>query len=806
MSKDFKRFYWLSLVGLLAVSVYPLINGVRMAYFSITNGAIKPEQYAKYVIPYAAICTAIILFTVLQPLLYKLKRGSFLTGLIGASAIFVAVERFFERIQIQTTGMSLIDPASLSGGPVTIVPPTAVDAWQAALCVVSPLTQGQSLAYTSQDRIFYIMANDSYKIHFYLISFVLIAMVCGLIYSIGRMIRIENYSSKKAIFLQGMATAVLVSLCIFANTTAFFRQPEAIQTPVASILTCLFFIQLGVSVSVYAGSFLLKKGNPLGLGLPALLSIVSVVSMYVGEAVMMEGGLYRFGTGWFFDGLPGIALAPVDFLVILLSGIMTWLILLITRLYDNWPNKRTLVIVLLLCVLISAGGISYAVPLYGKAENNLFGCYEFDKSLYLSPLSSTYIPPEGGIPIVYGMDKDTFIIANTETGDIQQFSVKYENTPIAVEELSSGSDSVFHLPDVSHFQERTLRAVFSADGQHYYLYQMDGEIWLTAQSGKDKSDVWSIYRLKPTDKYTLSDLEYALNIQNNKSDDKTQMSLHDVYNLARKEKVLTPRDFYPFSAKAVGPEFSIMRYDIDGGCVLLVHTDTSGSFVNHAYLSKRGYDPFDEAITVDIRDGIQAAAAYLDPLHSLDNLQIEDPYNGTEKRELIYELGEYRFFLTRTRVDRIFITFSNGERLPLKQALEESRTTIEDLVANGLNGIVMEPINNPMNGHFLILHHLHKFYFEGEAFYPSKSFLFTAPGAPDNRTQHFDVSELIDVLTFQGRDELAEKLRSLMSTRDLTLIAGKTYLKSDELAEIGISVKIGSHVSSHTPVSFELVE
>lgn len=66
-SKPYRRFYFLSIAVLLTLSSYPLFNGVRMAVLSLQNDVIEPEQYAKYVVPYAAICTVIILFALFQP-------------------------------------------------------------------------------------------------------------------------------------------------------------------------------------------------------------------------------------------------------------------------------------------------------------------------------------------------------------------------------------------------------------------------------------------------------------------------------------------------------------------------------------------------------------------------------------------------------------------------------------------------------------------------------------------------------------------------------------------------------------------
>ncbi len=824
-----RKFYWLTLAVLFVLSAYPLINGARMVYLSIMNGAIEPEEYAKYVVPYAAMCFSIILFAAFQPLICRIKRVPFMVGLLGAFAAFTAIEQFFESMRINTTAMTLIDPALLNAGSaITLQPSAEVDVWQASLCAVSPLTREQSVAYASRDRYFYVMANDTYKIHYYLISFILIAMVCGLVYGIAQMIRTGDSGRRKPLVLQGIATAALVALCVFANTTAFFRQAEPIQTPLASILTCMFFAVFGSAVGVYAGSFHLSKSKRLGLGLPVLLSAVTVLGLYIGEAAMMEGGLYRFGTGWFFEGLPGIALAPADIIVILSSAVLTWVILHFTWKRGSWPGKRTIVVAVLMCTLISGADIIVSMPSLApvatpasipdlsldskldpmsslvqqvKGDDNIFGCYEFDESIYKNPLSN-FAAMKGSMPYVYGFSDDALIIANIDTGEMQRFSANYESMAVGEDEFAiENIPAVFSPPDITRYKERRLRArITSMGGEQYRLYQMDSEIWLVSPGGEDIG-IWSIYRLRRTNKYELSELINAFDSQIDAADGKTQMSLKDVYELARKGKGIKQEDLDEFIGKAAGPGFNIMRYNIEGGCVLIVHSNTPDSAINYVRLTKQGHDPFDEALSVDIRGGTQAVAAYLDPLHSLAKLKLEDPRNGVGEREQIYEFEGYRYFLNTTRADQIFITFENGDRLPLKQALEERRTIVEELVPLGLANIYMEPVENPMGGFFTILHHRHKFTFDGEQFYPSASFMYIVD---PNLSAYFDIAELAYILELQGKAELVGKLRSIENTADLPVIAGKAYINDKGLAEAGITVEIGWQLSSHTPVSFKV--
>jgi len=494
MNKKYNKFYLLSLAAVIALSAYPLINGFRMAYFSIRNGAVEPEHYAKYVVPYAAICLAVLIFAALQPLLLKPKQRVLPLSLLGTYSIFIAVEQFMEKIQIHTTGMSLVDPSTLTTDPN--LPATTIDIWQASLCVASPLTLGQSVAYASTDRYLYVMASGTYKIHYYLISLVLITMICVLIDGIGRSIRAGNVSRQKSLILQGIAMAALLSLCIFANTTAFFRQAGAIQTPLASVLTSLFFIVLGTAAGIYTGSFLLKKHANSGVAVPVAVSLLATILMYIGEIAMMSGSLYRFGTGWFFTGLPGVALAPVDLIVILLAGAVTWVFLSSARRKVAWPGKKTAVFSTAVFVLIACIGVSFSVlPIQAAnaADDDLSGTYHFSDCLFMHPISS-YLPVKGAMPYEYRFSKDNFIIADQQTGQVEEFTGQYLKTPVSENEFQDKLDMPALFPaDLSIYKERWLRGVFTGEGQQFGLYQMDLELWLV---NIRNNRIWSIYRIE----------------------------------------------------------------------------------------------------------------------------------------------------------------------------------------------------------------------------------------------------------------------------------------------------------------------
>lgn len=800
--KQYKRFYFISLAVLLLLSAYPLINGTRMAWLSIQNGGIEPAQYAKYVIPYAAMCLSLVLFAAAQPLYFKIKRFSFLVGIAVTYGIFFGAEQFFEHIQVHTAGMSLVNAGLLSivdPSQIVTLPTSSVDAWQASLCMISPFTMGQSVTFASQDRFYYVMANDSYKLHYYLISAILIAMVCYLVYGLGKMFRSGDMTKKRRLFLQGISTMALLSLCVFANTTAFFRQAGAIQTPLASTLTCLFFLTLGAGVGNYIGSFFIGRSKRLGLLIPVLAAIMACTIMYMGEAVMMGGNLYRFGTGWFWSGLPGISLAPIDILLIMLCGFVTWLMVGITRNREGWPGKWTVFIASAVCAVVVACGI--VIPITApKGENDILGCYVFDECVYMNPLSS-FMAIKGHMPYVYGLSEDTLVIANTETGHIEIFEARYEKTPVPDDEFSSKADLIFNtFPDLSQRKDRYLLAVCQNEYLKYGIYQIDDEIWLVKLSN---GRLWSIYRLVKTENTTINDLSHALERRTSAPAATGQMTIKDVYALSRKGNELIFDDFESFAGTAVGSDFTIMRYDVEGGCVVLLHCDTPEAKPNYIRLSKQGYDPFDESLTVDIRNGYNAVAAYLDPLHSLMRLQIEDKNVGIDAfdaLDLIYEYGGYSYYLNSIRSSPIMLTFENGERMELKQALAERRLIVEDAVANGLCDVFTYPYNNPFGGEFTISHHKYTFSLDGEDIYPSISFMYTV--FEDDYATYFYTRELIDIFEQLDKKEQAEKLRDIANTNNLPVIADQTYISEKGLRDAGINVTIDWMFSSHTPVSF----
>lgn len=303
--------YWLiALFFVAALSFYPVMMGVRVISETARSGFVPVERYPKYVIPYTPLALALIFGTAVMPLMQGLfKRGGFLAGALLSAAVFLAAERLMEtRILVQTTGLK-----------------TTLESWQMSLCYVPP-EMYETRVYQAVDVL---LGGYSpwFKLHFYLIAIVILVTLLNSVYGFGRMFATGDTSRKKPLVMQTAASLLFLGMCVWACFTAFYRTGGLDVPPVSAVLMALFFIVMGVSVGLLIGSFTAGRGRGSAVWLPAACASLTALLMYVGELILLSGGLYRFGYGFFFRGLPGISLAPADIAVILASGLVTALLL-----------------------------------------------------------------------------------------------------------------------------------------------------------------------------------------------------------------------------------------------------------------------------------------------------------------------------------------------------------------------------------------------------------------------------------------------------------------------------------------------
>ncbi|MBQ2677225.1 MAG: hypothetical protein IJF54_07505 [Clostridia bacterium] len=303
--KKVRKYYIFTFLATLLCCTYPIYMGFRVIYDMTVLGSVPEKNFPKYIIPYTPIAIAVIIAVAVMPLLLKyVKKFAFLISSASSLVVFFITEWLFESKVIVTS---------------TVV--TTLESWQMVMCYVPP--ENFSTRKWKAVDVLIGEYSPTFKLHFYLISVVLILAIISCLYGFGKMIATEDFRKSKALTIQSVCTALFLGLCILACFTAFFRDGELTVSPISAFLMCLFFVVLGVTVGTYTGSFLLEKKKLFSIIIPMLAACVTTLAMYIGEMFLLSGHLYRFGEGLFFNGITGIVLAPIDILVILLSGCFT---------------------------------------------------------------------------------------------------------------------------------------------------------------------------------------------------------------------------------------------------------------------------------------------------------------------------------------------------------------------------------------------------------------------------------------------------------------------------------------------------
>lgn len=310
----FNRYYLFSCIGVLLASWYPLSMGTRVLSDMLADGTVLKENYPKYIIPYTPICLAVFLGVLLMPLCVK-RFGRFALpgGAAAAAGAFGALEALLEQKVVVTTAETV----------------AKLEDWQMFMCYIPPESLGETVTtYKTQTAVDILMGdyNPAFKLHFYLISVVLILAALNSLYGFGEMIRSGDTKRRKALTVQSVCALAFLGLCILACFTAFWRDGSIEVSPLSAALMTAFFLLLGVTVGVFAGSFLLGKRGLLSVWLPAAVSSATTLLMYIGEMLLLNGYLYRLGDGFLFNSIPGAAFSPADLLVIAASGGVTALI------------------------------------------------------------------------------------------------------------------------------------------------------------------------------------------------------------------------------------------------------------------------------------------------------------------------------------------------------------------------------------------------------------------------------------------------------------------------------------------------
>ncbi len=301
---NYKNFYLLSLLALVLASVYPLYMGVVTLGSYLQNGSIDVADYPKYIIPYTPISIALIASVALLPLIFKLfKRYTLPIVSVLGIILFFASEFGFEQIKVLEGYVAM-----------------PLESWQLSLCMATPEVL------RSIGEPIYAANNPAYKLHFYLIAIVIIHAVLNVIYGFSKMIREQDFSKKRPLIAQAVSVALFIALCILACFTAFYRNGTLNISPLSALLMAGFFTVFGITVGIYCGSIFYGKSKLLARILPALIASLTTLIMYFSELELMDGVLFKYGKGFFFETIEVIPFSLADIVIILVSGVITYIV------------------------------------------------------------------------------------------------------------------------------------------------------------------------------------------------------------------------------------------------------------------------------------------------------------------------------------------------------------------------------------------------------------------------------------------------------------------------------------------------
>ena len=304
MSKTLRRCWLICLLIVLVFSVYPLMMGLKILHGVLFFGGVSAADYPKYVIPYTPISLAVLMGVLVMPWFIRRMRRPILAGSLLALAVFFASELLLENVMVR--------------GWVT----TRLESWQMFMCY-QPITRAVDMTHAMRvpaalTEVELLMGEYTplFKLHFYMISIVLILGTLHCLYGFARAAYTGDWNRLRLLIAHAAVTGAFLALCVLACFTAFFRDGSLLVSPLSAGLMAVFFILLGVTAGLILGNVL--QGRKLAWA--ACASSVVTLLMYLGELVLLNGHLYRFGQGFFFDGMGALVLAPADVLIILLSG------------------------------------------------------------------------------------------------------------------------------------------------------------------------------------------------------------------------------------------------------------------------------------------------------------------------------------------------------------------------------------------------------------------------------------------------------------------------------------------------------
>ena len=235
-NKTFRKYYLFSLLGVLLASCYPIYMGISVIVDMIRYGTVYAENYPKYIIPYTPIALALLVCVALIPVALKyFKKYALLFETVISTVLFFVFEFILERAVTVTRTVTGIF--------------STLEDWQMFMCYVPP-NSFEERTWTEVD-VLMGEYSPAFKLHFYIISIVLIISILNCFYGFAKMIHTGDKSRRKSLVIQSVASGAFLGMCIWACFTAFYRNGDIQVSALSAVLMSVFFVLFGVTVGIY---------------------------------------------------------------------------------------------------------------------------------------------------------------------------------------------------------------------------------------------------------------------------------------------------------------------------------------------------------------------------------------------------------------------------------------------------------------------------------------------------------------------------------------------------------------------------
>ena len=163
---------------------------------------------------------------------------------------------------------------------LTIFAPKAQSAFQWQLV--------QNIGITDTTLAFHKLFDNTYRIHYLVVSLLLILLVTDMVYSYGRLISSKDRPKKNILYLQFFLTGLFILLYIVSNIPYILGESADFITQYSSVLTISFFSLAGVVSGVYLAGFLINFNRWISVLLPAAAACLTNTAMYNEYKMVME--------------------------------------------------------------------------------------------------------------------------------------------------------------------------------------------------------------------------------------------------------------------------------------------------------------------------------------------------------------------------------------------------------------------------------------------------------------------------------------------------------------------------------------